>query len=678
MNQPIRPVPYTPPPPPGRTVFRNLKPGLLLTLLALATLVGVASYVFTARAVQIDIEPLPDSYAIRGGLLNFKLGERHLLRPGTYQLQAEKAGYRPLQTRFVVERSSNQVFDFALEKLPGLVSFNSAPVDGASVFIDDQLIGTTPLSEVELTPGEHTVRLEAERYRVWEQSLEVAGANARQRIDARLLPAWAELSVSTEPANAELRIDGELLATTPAAVEVLEGQRQLEISLSGYKTIERKLDVVAGNNQSLDGIRLEKSDGRVALDSNPRGANVTVGGIYRGQTPLRLALAPGRSYEIQFSRAGYKKATRTVAVRSGEGRSLAIDLEAEEGIVNVSVLPRDSRVLVNGEPVGTGSQSLVLPAIPHQLRVEREGFAPFAREITPRPGFDQDLPVTLRTLEQARYDALKPTISTAAGQTLKLIRPGNFRMGASRREPGRRANEVIRRISLTQPYYVATTEVTNEQFRMFDSQHESGIVGRSTLNLEKAPVVNITWEQAARYCNWLSTRDGLQPAYEERDGALFLKRPAGTGYRLLSEAEWIWAGRGDSLSKFPWGQSMPPAAGAGNFADDSARPVVARVIAGINDGHAATAPVGSFPANERGLHDFAGNVAEWVNDFYAVNPGQTDDLETDPLGPTQGDFHVVRGSSWKHSTITELRWSFRDYAAEPRNDIGFRIARYAD
>ncbi|MBT8422785.1 MAG: SUMF1/EgtB/PvdO family nonheme iron enzyme, partial [Gammaproteobacteria bacterium] len=481
-----------------------------------------------------------------------------------------------------------------------------------------------------------------------------------------------------EPAGAEIRVDGNLLASTPETVEILEGERALEISMPGFKTIERSLQVVAGENQSLPAFELQKSDGRVALDSRPRGASVTIGGVYRGQTPLSLALAPGREYPIQFSRAGYRKVTRRVAVRSGEGRSLSVDLEPEQGTIRVSVNPAAARVLVNGKPVGSGDQTLTLPSVPHRVRVELAGYAPYAGEITPRPGFEQNLEVSLRTEEQARYDALAATIDTAAGQTLRLIRPGSLRMGASRREPGRRANEVIRAVLLTRPFYIATTEVTNEQFKRFEPRHESGIVGRTTLNLDKAPVVNISWEQAARYCNWLSERDGLSPVYREQDGELVAARPVGTGYRLATEAEWVWAARGNSRSKYPWGETMPPAAKSGNFADDSALPVVARVIAGFNDGHIGTAPAGSFPPNDNGLHDFAGNVAEWVHDFYAVNPSPGGGAETDPLGPAGGDFHVVRGSSWKHSTITALRWSFRDYSAEPRNDIGFRIARYAD
>ncbi len=678
MSQVIRPRPYSPPPPSASSFFRRVTPPTLVLLVSLVALSLLVTYVFTARAVSIEIVPVPDAYAVSGGWLNLKLGERHLLRPGQYTLRAEKAGYKPLSVQFDVDHSSNQSLAFEMAKLPGLVTFLSEPVSGASVFVDGQLRGSTPLEALELAPGPHAVQVTAERYQNWTADLQVAGALQRQQVDAVLLPAWAQVEIQSDPVAAEVRVDGELLANTPASLELLQGTHLLEISKPGFKTVEQSLEVIAGQDLVLPPVKLEKSDGRVLLDSRPQGANVTVGGIYRGQTPLRLALPPERSYEIQFSRAGYRKEVRNVAVRPGEGRSVSVTLEPEQGTIKVTVTPRDSRVLVNDRLVGTGTQALVLPAVPHRVTVERDGYAPVSREITPRPGFEQDLAITLRTLEQARYDRLAPSVQTSAGQTLKLVRPGSFRTGASRREPGRRANEVIRQIKLTRPFYISTTEVSNEQFRLFDRNHESGIVGRATLNLDKAPVVNIEWQEAARYCNWLSRQDGLIPAYEERDGQLVLKQPVGTGYRLPSEAEWVWAARGGSSNKYPWGQTMPPPAESGNFADDSARPVVARVIAGLNDGHVATAPVASFAANERGLYDFAGNVAEWVHDYYAVNPSPGGAQETDPFGPADGDFNVVRGSSWKHSTITELRWSFRDYSAEPRNDVGFRIARYAD
>jgi formylglycine-generating enzyme required for sulfatase activity len=101
------------------------------------------------------------------------------------------------------------------------------------------------------------------------------------------------------------------------------------------------------------------------------------------------------------------------------------------------------------------------------------------------------------------------------------------------------------------------------------------------------------------------------------------------------------------------------------------------VLEAYRDGYPVTAPVASFTPNPVGLYDMDGNVAEWVQDYYAVYPGRLGKLSQDPLGPEQGRHHVVRGSSWRDATITALRLSYRDYSEKPRNDLGFRVARYA-
>jgi formylglycine-generating enzyme required for sulfatase activity len=102
------------------------------------------------------------------------------------------------------------------------------------------------------------------------------------------------------------------------------------------------------------------------------------------------------------------------------------------------------------------------------------------------------------------------------------------------------------------------------------------------------------------------------------------------------------------------------------------------IIPGFDDGYASTAPVGSFKENGIGIFDGGGNVAEWVNDWYTVpTPGITEP-EVDPTGPERGTSRVIRGSSWRHAGITEMRLSYRDHGTEPRVDLGFRIARNVD
>ena len=158
-------------------------------------------------------------------------------------------------------------------------------------------------------------------------------------------------------------------------------------------------------------------------------------------------------------------------------------------------------------------------------------------------------------------------------------------------------------------------------------------------------------------------------------------RPFPDGYRLPTEAEWSWAIRyqgGNGALKYSWGSEWPPRRDAGNYADKSAADLVPTIIPAYDDGFASTAEGGKFPANALGIFDGAGNVAEWVNDYYTVpTPGVTEPL-VDPLGPERGKSWVIRGSSWRHATPTELRLSYRDYGSEARPDVGFRIARNAD
>ena len=646
---------------------------------ALLMLAMCAFWLLTSRAVLIAVDPPVAVLDVRG-VPDLRFAGRYLLRPGSYAVIATAEGYAPGNISIEVTDAPSQDFSLRLERLPGQLVVSTTPAVAAEVTIDGVSAGRTPTRAIDVQAGSHKLRVAAPRYQAYETELTVEGGGVLQAIEARRVPDWAEVAVNTAPEGAAIFVDGAPAGTTPAKLELLAGERTLGFEKDGFKTLRHRVTAVANPPQQLDVLKLEQADGLVRIVSEPPGATVTVAGRYRGVTPLETGLPPGRSYTVALSKPGYEAVSRSVDLVNSRGATLRVELVARIGVVRVSSEPADAELLVDGKSVGSGSRELSLPAFPHRFEFRKPGFAPYVTEVTPQPGQPQEVTARLLTPQQAVIAATPRTVTTSQGLEMRLVQPGEFRMGAPRREQGRRANETERDVRLTRAFYIATREVTNTQYRAFQPKHTSGAEKYQQLAAGSHPVVMLSWQDAAAYCNWLSDQETRPRAYAELAGQLVLATPVTAGYRLPTEAEWAWAARyngGGGSRRYPWGNAMPPPAGAGNYADRTAQGVVANVLTGYSDGYAVTAPVGSFSPSPLGLFDLGGNVAEWVNDRYTVYPSGGA-LAVDPTGPADGQYHVIRGSGWRHSGISELRLSYRDFGDSGRLDVGFRIARTAD
>jgi formylglycine-generating enzyme required for sulfatase activity len=675
---PIRPKAFTPQwrsPAPRRGA--RLRPRTLMLTALLAVLAGCAWYVLTAYSVALEIDPPADRLAVIGGLAP-GLGGRYLLRPGTYRLHAERSGHLPIDTTFDVGPGAPTTLRYSFEPLGGLVSIRSRPVSGATVVIDGEAVGTTPIDDVPLSAGDHTVEVTAPRHLATSTSFRIEPGDPPRVLETELEPNWAPVTVASAPSGAEVFIDGAAVGATPSTIEVEAGSRILEIRSAGRKRVRRTLEVSAGEAVDLGVVTLEPEDGRLAVTSRPAGATVTVGSEYRGTTPLEVAVPPDAPLEVRVSLAGHATYSTGVAVAAGQRVEVQATLEMLTGEVVITSRPQGAELLIDGSPRGMTGQTVELEARPHEIEIRLEGYGPYRTTITPEPGLKR---AVRATLQPTGPKALPRSITSPQGVELVLVDPGRLTMGASRREPGRRANEVLREVEITKPYYLAVREVSNRDFREFQSGHQSGAYGGHNLEIDHHPVVNVTWEDAARYCNWLSEKAGLPPVYVERSGALVPRSPTPLGYRLPTEAEWAWAARyaGSSApSKYPWGDALPVPPGAGNFGDASAEDVLHAALPDYRDGYPVTAPAGSFTANPLGVYNLGDNVAEWVQDVYTFTPSAPGVVERDPTGPASGAQHVVRGASWMDTTVTELRLTTRDGEDQPRPDLGFRIARSAE
>ncbi len=658
------------------------KAGRMVLFFCLALFVLLMLFLLSARSLMIEVAAqAPGHVSVSGLALPF--GKRYLLRPGEYDIRVTAEGYHPLATTVTVDQRDSQSIEVQLQALPGLLSVNSEPA-GASVIIDGDTVGKTPLQDLPLTEGEHQLRLEEARHLPMEQTLLITGRSVRQQLQLKMAPAWAEVTLDSVPSGANILLDGEPAGHTPATLEILQGERQLILQLQTYADWQQTLQVNASENLDLGVVTLQPAAGELTLSSLPSSANVTLDGEFQGQTPLTLALSPDRAHRLEVFKPGYKRYSSSVELPAAGSDQQTVTLQAELGEVRFSVSPANAVLRINGKRARNSNQTVSLPAVAHTLEVSLDGYATVRRTVTPRPGLAQRVEVRLQTQQAVKLASIKPEVTTALGQTLLLFKPGesamaNFTMGASRREPGRRANEVLHPVALRRMFYLQTTEVTNAQFRQFQPSHNSGRVEGNSLNQKHQPAVQVSWQQAAAFCNWLSAKEGLPPFYAQKNGIVTGYDASSSGYRLPSEAEWAWAARasGQTLLRFPWGDTFPPTQVVGNYADTSSAYVTGSTLNNYADGHVVSAPVASFGPNQHGLYDMGSNTSEWVNDVYRI-PSANGKTQTDPLGSQTGDNYVIRGANWGQSKLKELRLSYRDYGQAGRDDVGFRLARYAE
>lgn len=256
----------------------------------------------------------------------------------------------------------------------------------------------------------------------------------------------------------------------------------------------------------------------------------------------------------------------------------------------------------------------------------------------------------------------------------------------------------VHRVRITRPFYLGQFEVTVGQFRRFlaasgyvpesiadgtggygyNPQYDPASTRRGDAfegrdpkyswqnpgfpQTDQHPVLNVSWNDAVAMAQWLS-------------------RTEGKTYRLPTEAEWEYAARAGSKTRYSSGDDPQSLLRVANVFDvDSTRnwPQWQAFALKSADGYAFTAPVGSFAPNAWGLHDMHGNAWEWVADWYGEDYYAHSQLD-DPEGPADGNVRVRRGGSW-HTWAFYARSSYRNWnnMSTRYTLVGMRLLREAD
>jgi formylglycine-generating enzyme required for sulfatase activity len=262
------------------------------------------------------------------------------------------------------------------------------------------------------------------------------------------------------------------------------------------------------------------------------------------------------------------------------------------------------------------------------------------------------------------------TFKNFVGMEFVRIEPGTFTMGF---EGGELSDEILgatehagrdiklalfgkkgdydehpaHKVTITRSFFIGVREVTNNEYEMFDALHMH-LRGKQGFSIDSdEAVVFVSWKEARAFCDWLSEIDGLP-------------------YRLPTEAEWEYACRAGTTTRFSTGDSLP--AEFIKNPDNSWYPCPAR---GRGREEAVPLHVGKTAPNPWGLQDMHGNVEEWCNDWYGPYEGQS---QVDPLGRVNGDFKVSRGGS--HGTVAYYLRSANRMGTLPEDRsfvIGFRV-----
>ena len=265
---------------------------------------------------------------------------------------------------------------------PCRVSLTTNP-SGATVVVDGKDRGVTPILLYDLEPGRHHVKFRLQGYEEYNRFIDTREGPFVER-NTVLREKKGLLLLKTEPEGADVQIDGVSAGRTPRLVTNLSVRDVHTVRLRKAGYLDQVLSVkFEGRKPLVREERLVLASGTIDVLSEPTGAEVTVNGIPRGRTPLKVTGVPKGRAVVRFSLAGFEETVRELAVNAGDEQTLPVVLKGLPGTLHVASVPEGARVYVNERAEGKTPVTLAgLKPGDYLVRVERDGYGTQSRPVT--------------------------------------------------------------------------------------------------------------------------------------------------------------------------------------------------------------------------------------------------------------------------------------------------------
>jgi sulfatase modifying factor 1 len=596
----------------------------------------------TAKAVSIRSVPTGAALYINNAQ-NGETDKGLFLSPGVYKIRLEKEEFFVLDTAVVVTaEKDNQEFKFDLVKNRGSISINVIP-STATISLNGERINNS--TNYNKPPGIYNLQISEFKYQNHTETFELKlGEN--KNINVNLKKNTGQLVLKIAQKNAKLKINRELTEIKDT-LDLIPGTYHIEVSVNNFEPFVETIDIKLGSLITKI-INLDQSTGILKLNISPKDAKIFINKEDRtGFSEIELSPA---IYEIEISAPTYKTQLVSVKIEKQKNETLNINLVQKIGSFQFQVSPFDAEVELRQADVVVQKWRGIkmiqeIAEGSYEIEIKNLGYLTLKKQIVIRENQTTFEDITLKKgFESYRVE------TGNAGYELLFIEGGDFNMGCnSLADPNCEDDEKPVRNITIDGFYIGSSEVPKElYFVVMGKQPESG--------KEKLPATGMNWFEAIDFCNKLSQKEGLKPAYTV-NGSDVLCDFSSDGYRLPTEAEWEYAARGGNKSN--------------NYIYSGSN--LAKDVAVYSDISNEIKPKGARKPNQLGLYDMSGNVWEWVWDWYDdYNPSENNN----PKGAGSGSTKVMRGgSAWDGEKDTRVSNRREYYPEESLRSFGFRVVR---